>query len=70
MRPSLVLLRLVRFSPRYFALCVVFAILVYFVLPIPLGLATRAFFDALSGQPPGSTSGARSRCWSPSSWPK
>jgi ATP-binding cassette, subfamily B, bacterial len=52
-RPSLVLLRLVRFSPRYFALCVVFAILVYFVLPIPLGLATRAFFDALAGQPAG-----------------
>ena len=27
-----------------------FAILVYFILPIPLGLATRAFFDALAGQ--------------------
>lgn len=49
MRPMMVLLRLVRFSPRYFLTCVFFAILVFFVLPIPLGLATRAFFDALAG---------------------
>ncbi|HEY3082172.1 MAG TPA: ABC transporter ATP-binding protein [Chloroflexota bacterium] len=48
-----VLLRLVRFSPGYFATCVFFATLVYFLLPIPLGLATRAFFDALSGEPAG-----------------
>ncbi len=53
MSPVLVLLRLVRFSPGYFALCAGFAVLVYFVLPIPLGLATRAFFDALADQPAG-----------------
>ena len=50
MRPTIVLLRLIRFSPGYFALCVLFATLVYCFLPIPLGLATRAFFDALSGE--------------------
>ncbi|HYO25217.1 MAG TPA: hypothetical protein VEQ85_09720, partial [Lacipirellulaceae bacterium] len=49
MRPVVVLLRLVRFSLGYFAANTFFAILVYFILPIPLGLATRAFFDALSG---------------------
>jgi len=49
MNPALVLLKLVRFSPRYFAACVTFAVVVYFVLPIPFGLATRAFFDALAG---------------------
>jgi ATP-binding cassette subfamily B protein len=52
-RPIVVLLRLVRFSPRYFATCVVFAFLVFFCLPIPLGLATRAFFDALTGDSAG-----------------
>ncbi len=46
----MVLLRLVRFCPGYFAANTFFAILVYFLLPIPLGLATRAFFDALSGE--------------------
>ena len=51
MRPVAVLLRLVRFSPGYFSLCVLFATLQYLVLPIPLGLATRAFFDTLSGRP-------------------
>jgi len=49
-RPMRVLLQLIRFSPGYFALCVLFAILVYFLLPIPLGLATQAFFDALAGK--------------------
>ncbi len=49
MKPFVVLLRLVAFSPRYFAACVGFAIVIFFVLPIPVGLATRAFFDALSG---------------------
>ncbi len=49
MRPIIVVLRLVRFSARYFAANTFFAILVYFILPIPLGLATRAFFDALAG---------------------
>lgn len=50
MRPIIVVLRLVRFSPRYFAANTFYATLVYFILPIPLGLATRAFFDALAGQ--------------------
>jgi ATP-binding cassette subfamily B protein len=45
----MVLLRLVRVTARYFAANTFFATLVYFLLPIPLGLATRAFFDALSG---------------------
>ncbi|MBA3945791.1 MAG: ABC transporter ATP-binding protein [Herpetosiphonaceae bacterium] len=49
MRPIMVVLRLARFSARYFIANTFFAILVYFVLPIPLGLATRAFFDALAG---------------------
>ncbi|HTD78131.1 MAG TPA: ABC transporter ATP-binding protein [Chloroflexota bacterium] len=49
----MVLLRLVRFSPRYFAMCVLFAFLVFFCLPIPLGLATRAFFDALTADSAG-----------------
>jgi len=53
MSPVMVLLRLVRFSPGYFAANTFFATLVYFILPIPLGLATRAFFDALSGEPAG-----------------
>ena len=52
MNPMLVLLRLIRFSPRYFVLCVVFAIF-EMCLPILLGLASRAFFDALSGEPAG-----------------
>ncbi|MDP9412136.1 MAG: ABC transporter ATP-binding protein/permease [Actinomycetota bacterium] len=53
MRPIMVLLRLVRFSPRYFAANTFYATLAYFLLPIPLGLATRAFFDALSGESAG-----------------
>jgi ATP-binding cassette subfamily B protein len=52
-RPLVVVLRLARFSPGYFAANAFFAILVYFILPIPLGLATRAFFDAVSGQSAG-----------------
>jgi ATP-binding cassette, subfamily B, bacterial len=52
-RPIVVLLRLVRFSPRYFLTCVFFATIMFFWVPIPLGLATRAFFDALSGEPAG-----------------
>jgi ATP-binding cassette subfamily B protein len=53
MSPLVVLLRLVRFSPGYFALCVLYAVLIYLCVPIPLGLATSAFFDALAGQPAG-----------------
>src|SRR5919202_1105015 len=49
MRPIKVVLRLARFSARYFVANTCFAILVYFILPIPLGLATRAFFDAIAG---------------------
>src|SRR5947207_123268 len=52
MKPSIVLLRLVAFSPRYFVMCVVFATLELCVLPIPIGLATRAFFDSVSGNEP------------------
>ena len=51
--PVMVLLSLVRFSPRYFAANTVLSILVYFVLPLPLGLAASAFFDALSGESAG-----------------
>ncbi|MBA2637378.1 MAG: ABC transporter ATP-binding protein [Solirubrobacterales bacterium] len=53
MSPVRVLLRLVYFSPGYFAANTFFATLVYFILPIPLGLATRAFFDTLSGDSAG-----------------
>ena len=53
MSSILVLLRLVRFSQRYVALCVAFSILELFALPIPIGLATRAFFDAVSGDAAG-----------------
>jgi ATP-binding cassette, subfamily B, bacterial len=49
MRPTSVLIRLIRFSPGYFALCVLFAILVYLFVPIVLGLASQAFFDAVGG---------------------
>ena len=52
LHPMIVLLRLVRFSPRYFILTVIFATLMFLWLPIPLGLASRAFFDALSGSAP------------------
>jgi ATP-binding cassette subfamily B protein len=45
-----VLMRLVRFSPRYFAACLLFAISLLTILPIPLGFATQALFDALSGE--------------------
>ena len=49
MRPIVVLLKLVRYSPRYFVTCAFFATLIFFILPMPLGLATRALFDALAG---------------------
>jgi ABC-type multidrug transport system fused ATPase/permease subunit len=50
MRPTSVLIRLIRFSPGYFLLCTLFAILVYVCVPIPLGLATQAFFNAVAGE--------------------
>lgn len=51
MSALLVLLRLVRFSPRYFAACLLFAVLLMSVLPIPIGFATRVLFDSLAGEP-------------------
>jgi ATP-binding cassette subfamily B protein len=53
MSPVLVVLHLIRFSAGYFALCVFWATLIFCFVPIPLGLATGAFFDALSGEPAG-----------------
>jgi ABC-type multidrug transport system fused ATPase/permease subunit len=49
----LVVLRLMHLSPLYYGACVFFATVLYFCLPIPLGLATRAVFDALSGESAG-----------------
>ncbi len=49
MRPFKVLLQLVRFGPGSFAATVGFDAIIFIVVPIPLGLATRAFFDALTG---------------------
>ncbi|HZQ99588.1 MAG TPA: ABC transporter ATP-binding protein [Chloroflexota bacterium] len=51
--PLAVLFRLVWFCRLYCALCTAYAVAAMFALPIPLGLATRAFFDAVSGQPAG-----------------
>jgi ATP-binding cassette subfamily B protein len=49
MRPFKVLLRLVRFTPGWFSMTLLFDAIVFIVVPIPVGLATRAFFDALTG---------------------
>lgn len=49
MRPTSVVIRLIRFSPGYFSLCVLFAMVVYLFVPITLGLATQAFFDVVAG---------------------
>ena len=49
MSPAIVILRLIRFSPRYFLGCALFASILY-GLPLLVGLATRAFFDALSDE--------------------
>ncbi len=43
-----VVLRLIRFSLRYFVLNTLFAILIYFCVPIGLGLAAQRFFDAVA----------------------
>ena len=51
MKPFNVLLRLVRFTPGWFAATLVFNAVHFIVVPIPLGLATRDFFDALTGKP-------------------
>lgn len=48
-RSVTVLLRFIRFGPWWFVATVVFDFVVMVAVPIPLGLATRAFFDSLSG---------------------
>lgn len=40
---------LIRFTWRYFSACTAFGALLYCVAPLLLGLATRAFFDAVAG---------------------
>jgi ABC-type multidrug transport system fused ATPase/permease subunit len=55
---------MIRFSPFYFALCVAYAVWLYLCLPIPLGFATRAFFDALSGPSGQSGQAAGLNAWS------
>jgi ATP-binding cassette, subfamily B, bacterial len=49
-RALTVLFRLIRFGPWWFVATVVFDFVVMVAVPIPLGLATRAFFDAMSGK--------------------
>ena len=49
MRPFGVLLRLVRFTPGWFSMTLLFDAVIFIVVPIPAGLATRAFFDSLTG---------------------
>jgi ATP-binding cassette subfamily B protein len=46
-RPFTVLLQLVRFTKGGFAATLVFNSIHFIVVPVPLGLATRAFFDSL-----------------------
>jgi ATP-binding cassette subfamily B protein len=48
MRPFKVLLRLVRFTPGWFAMTLLFDATIFIFVPIPIGLATRAFFDVLT----------------------
>jgi ATP-binding cassette subfamily B protein len=43
-----ILVRLIRFSPRQFWSLVLCAFVIYCVLPVPLGLLTRSFFDAVT----------------------
>jgi len=50
MNPIRVLFHLISFSRGWFGLCVLFSLIVYVLVPLPLGLATSAFFGALSGQ--------------------
>lgn len=58
MRPVSVILRLVRFSLGWFALNTLYAVLVFLGVPIGLGLATQAFFDAVSGGQAGFNAGS------------
>ncbi len=48
MREVRELLRLVRFTGRYFTLCLGFGVVIYLVVPLLLGLVTQAFFDGLA----------------------
>ena len=42
------LVRLIRFSPRQFVSLVLCAFVIYCLLPVPLGLLTRRFFDVVT----------------------
>ncbi|HYZ90855.1 MAG TPA: ABC transporter ATP-binding protein [Actinomycetota bacterium] len=53
MRPATILFRLVRFSPGLFAVLALHAGLIHGLIPIPVGLATRAFFDAITNESAG-----------------
>ena len=44
------LVRIIRFSPRQFWSLVLCAFVIYCLLPVPLGLLTRAFFDAVTNR--------------------
>ncbi|MGH9214464.1 MAG: ATP-binding cassette domain-containing protein [Acidimicrobiales bacterium] len=44
---------LIRYTWRYFTGCTAFGILLFCAAPLALGLATRAFFDSVAGEPPG-----------------
>jgi ATP-binding cassette subfamily B protein len=46
-------LRLIRFTASYFVPCTILALVLYCVLPLTLGLATRRLFDRLSAGAPG-----------------
>ncbi|MBV9174517.1 MAG: ABC transporter ATP-binding protein, partial [Chloroflexi bacterium] len=52
MNPGVVLLRLISFSRAYFFACVVYATLIYTVVPLLLGVASQALFDALADSAP------------------
>jgi len=50
MRPFRALWRLVKYSPLYFAGTVLYGIVLFVAVPLPVGLGTRALFDALAGK--------------------
>ena len=50
MKPGRAILELVRYSPGSFASLALYATVIHGLLPIPIGLATRGFFDALAGK--------------------
>ena len=53
MRAGRILIRIIRFSPRQFWSLVLCAFVIYCLLPVPLGLLTRAFFDAVTNRDAG-----------------